>query len=120
VSTLLYGTVLMEAAEAALAAGLAVVVDATFLTRSQRNSFLELAQRLQARFAILACTVPLSVAQERLDNRRLQGGDPSEADASVLLNQCRNLETLDDRELRWVVPVDDPKLRNLGAGLDPL
>jgi hypothetical protein len=120
VSTLLYGTVLMEAAEAALAAGLAVVVDATFLTRSQRNSFLELAQRLQARFAILACTAPLSVAQERLDNRRLQGGDPSEADASVLLNQCRNLETLDDRELRWVVPVDDPKLRNLGAGLDPL
>lgn len=120
VSALLYETVLMEAAEAALAAGLAVVVDATFLARSQRTGFLELAQRNHAGFAILACSAPLNLALERLEKRSLQGGDPSEADASVLTNQCNILEGLDEQERRWVVQVDDPRLANFGCGLETL
>lgn len=100
VSERLYGQVLPEQAAAILAAGLDVVVDATFLRREQRRCLQERAERLGAGFVILDCTVPPAVAARRLELRRQRERDPSDADAAVLRAQQSGLEPLTPEERR--------------------
>ena len=119
ISELLYGTVLAEAAAAALAAGLSVLVDATFLKRSQRQTFKDLARRHGARFGILACSAPLPLALERLEARQASGVDPSEADGRVLRAQLKWIEPLHPDEMAWVVGPEDASLAERGRGLPP-
>ena len=107
----LYRKVLLEAAEAALAAGLSVVVDATFLRRDLRQAFIELARRRRCGFAILACSVPVDLALVRLQHRRAEEHDPSEADAGIVMAQLDALEPLDQGEKAWIVNGNDPRLR---------
>lgn len=113
----LYGEVLPAAAAAALAAGLAVVVDATFLRHSQRRRFQELAERSGAGFGILACGAPLAEIEGRIEARQQAGGDPSEADATVARRQLLQLEPLSEQEKQWVVSADDPRLTPPNLGL---
>ena len=110
----LYGTVLLEAAEAALAGGLSVVVDATFLRRAQRQPYIELAHRRGVGFGILACSAPLALALDRIQQRRAAEEDPSEADEGVVMAQMKGLEPLNQQEQAWVVADNDNRLR-----LDP-
>lgn len=118
VSAHLYGTVLAGAAEALLAAGLAVVVDATFLAGEQRRQFQRIAQRAGAGFGILAPAVSPELARRRIEERRRAGGDPSEADAAVLDRQLHSSEPLAAEERRWLLEgPDDPRLADLGAAL---
>jgi len=98
VSELLYGTLLPAAARAVLAAGLDVVVDATFLQSDQRQRFRSLARRGGAGFAILECRCSPALAAERIARRQRQGGDPSEADRAVLERQLASLEPLGPEE----------------------
>jgi predicted kinase len=56
--------------------------------------FTDLAERLGAAWLILDCPVTLDVARQRLAEREQKGGDPSEADAEVLLGQWTALEPL--------------------------
>jgi aminoglycoside phosphotransferase family enzyme/predicted kinase len=107
----LYRKVLLQAAEAALAAGLSVVVDATFLKRDLRQAFIELAHRQRTGFGILACSVPLDLALVRLQQRRDEENDPSEADAGVVMAQLDTLEPLDEGEKAWIVDLNDRRLR---------
>jgi aminoglycoside phosphotransferase family enzyme/predicted kinase len=107
----LYRKVLLEAAEAALAGGFSVVVDATFLKRDLRQAFIELARRLGAGFGILACSVPLDLALVRLQHRIAEADDPSEADAGVVMAQLDALEPLDQGEKAWIVEANDSRLR---------
>jgi predicted kinase len=107
----LYRKVLLEAAEAALEAGLSVVVDATFLRQDLRQAFIELARRRRIGFGILACSVPLDLALVRLLHRRAEEEDPSEADAGVVMAQLDSLEPLDQGEKAWIVDGDDRRLR---------
>ena len=90
----LYDTLLPNAAEAVMQAGLPVIVDATFLKRQQRRVFIDLAERQQAPWLILDCPVTLEVARQRLAERQQKGMDPSEADEEVLLVQWAALEPL--------------------------
>ena len=116
VTAVLYRTVLLEAAEAALAAGLAVVVDATFLSRDQRQLYEQLAQRRGAGFAILDCSAGVDRALERIRLRQQQKNDPSEADGVVLAMQLERLEPLSIAEQRFRVAADDPEaFRKLAA-----
>ena len=110
VSDRLYGQVLPAAAEAALAAGLAVVVDATFLRRDQRQAFQALAARCGAGFGILAASAPWPVIEARIARRRAEGGDPSEADGAVARRQLEQIEPLSPDECQWVVQAGDPRL----------
>ena len=110
VSQRLYAEVLPAAAEAALAAGLAVVVDATFLRRSQRQAFQDLAARCGAGFGILAPSAPWPLIEARIAQRRAEGGDPSEADRAVARRQLEQIEPLSDDEQKWVMQADDPRL----------
>jgi aminoglycoside phosphotransferase family enzyme/predicted kinase len=94
----LYEKRLTSCASAALAAGLNVVVDATFLRRSQREEFQALAVRCDAHFALLECRSDLGQAQRRVERRREEGLDPSDADAAVIVRQMVSLEAIDAAE----------------------
>ena len=117
VSALLYGTLLSRAVTAALAAGLAVVVDATFLKRDQRQAVRRLAADAGAGFGILAFAVSRQEGLARIALRRERGGDPSEADGTVLARQFEELEPLSSTEQPWMVGVGDTRLSDLGQGL---
>ena len=98
VSALLYDQHLPEQAGRILAAGMSVVVDATFLRRGQRQRMAELARQRGVPFLILACISSKAQAQRRLVERQACGGDPSDADGAVLEAQFRTVEPLDGHE----------------------
>ncbi|MCP9835327.1 MULTISPECIES: bifunctional aminoglycoside phosphotransferase/ATP-binding protein [unclassified Cyanobium] len=98
VSAMLYDQHLPEQADRILAAGLSVVVDATFLRRDQRQRMEALARERGVPFLILACVSSQEQAQRRLVERQARGGDPSDADGAVLASQFRAMEPLEGRE----------------------
>jgi aminoglycoside phosphotransferase family enzyme/predicted kinase len=98
VSQWLYRERLTDCAAAALAAGLNVVVDATFLKREQRHWFAALAERGRARFAVLECVSPPQEARRRVEERRAVGVDPSDADDAVINRQLEVLEPIGEEE----------------------
>ncbi|WP_019626067.1 bifunctional aminoglycoside phosphotransferase/ATP-binding protein [Thioalkalivibrio sp. ALJT] len=74
-------------AEALLALGLTVVVDATFLTRAQRAPFQTLAATRGAGFAIVACHAREDILRQRLATRTRMGNDASDAGIEVMQHQ---------------------------------
>lgn len=97
---------LAEVAAGAVMAGWPVLVDATFLRRSQRASFAELARRLQAPFVILAFDAPVATLRARVVARAAQGGDASEADVAVLEMQYAQREDVSAAERDVALAVD--------------
>ena len=89
---------LLELAEEMLYAGYSVIVDATFLQQSRRQSFQALARRLSVPFVILAFTAPEAVLRSRVAQRLTDGADPSEASLEVLEAQLAAQEKLTDSE----------------------
>ncbi|MEB3168344.1 MAG: AAA family ATPase [Synechococcaceae cyanobacterium] len=106
VSERLYRQRLSDCCGEALAAGLSLICDATFLMAWQRRHFRELAERHGARFAILSCSCTAETALRRMASRLQAGGDPSEADAAVLEHQLVAMEPLtpEERRLSLLVP----------------
>jgi aminoglycoside phosphotransferase family enzyme/predicted kinase len=94
----LYGEVLPRFAAAVVQAGFSVVVDATFLQRAHRQTMAETAARCGARFGILDCRTSGDRARARIAQRQRLGGDPSDADATVLEHQCLSAEPLSPEE----------------------
>jgi aminoglycoside phosphotransferase family enzyme len=86
-----------------LAAGCAVIVDATFLHRDSRQRFYHLAQERQLPFAIIDCQAPPGEVQRRLQAREQSGNDASEAGVRVMLNQQANAQPLTALEQRYRV-----------------
>jgi aminoglycoside phosphotransferase family enzyme/predicted kinase len=82
---------LAELAEAAIAAGWSVIVDAAFLKRAERDHFRALATRLDVPFAIIAPQVAPDEMARRIAARQ---NDASEATVAVLEQQLRWLEPL--------------------------
>lgn len=78
---------LLALAEAALAAGIGVVVDAASLRRAERAAFADLARRQGARHVLLWCEAPEAVLRARLQARAAAGTDPSDATVDVLARQ---------------------------------
>lgn len=97
---------LYRLADAALASGYDVLVDATFITRSRRERFLHLAHRRGAAFAILALDAPLDVLRQRVQQRLAAGTDASEADLAVLERQYAGQERLSDEERLHAILID--------------
>jgi aminoglycoside phosphotransferase family enzyme/predicted kinase len=106
VTQYLYEQRLPACAEAILVAGYSTVVDATFLKFSQRAVMVALAKRCGIPLLILACRVSPSLASRRLAERQRQGGDASEANASVLDQQLRDKQPFSAEELPRVLNVD--------------
>lgn len=102
---------LLECAESSLKGGINTVVDAAFLTRSDRRSFQELAERQTSPFIILACQADHATMVRRLTERGQRGTDPSDADAAILARQPQVADPLSDEERVSALLIDttDPK-----------
>ncbi len=91
---------LAELSEQVLSAGFGAIADATFLKRSQRQRFADLAARLSIPFQIVDCSAPIAELRRRLGQR---GPDPSDANLSVLQHQIATAEPLDSTEQSHLV-----------------
>ncbi len=99
----LYGIALPALVEAASAGGLAVIVDACFLRRSERQRMVGLAGQLGIPVQIVVCEAPEPTLRQRLLERAAAGTDPSDANAEVLERQHQWLEPLGPDELALVM-----------------
>ena len=97
---------LAKLADSLLAAGFAVVADATFLKRTQRDVMRDLAARHQTPFFILDFQADEATLRERIVARQRAGHDPSEADVSVLECQLRSQEPLNEEEVASAVAIN--------------
>jgi aminoglycoside phosphotransferase family enzyme/predicted kinase len=111
---------LAKGAEDALAGGYPVIVDATFLLRSQRALFAALARRMSVRLQLVYCEAPLSLLKRRIEDRHAAGGDASEADLAVLDWQLKHCEPIDRAEALDVVKVSASAADPLRAALSTL
>jgi len=101
---------LLQLAEAGLAAGERVVVDATFLERERRDGFARLAHARSVPFHIVLLQADPSLLAARVERRLALGGDPSEATLAVL---ARQLETA-----QWPMPAEATVLALSGEQAD--
>jgi aminoglycoside phosphotransferase family enzyme/predicted kinase len=97
---------LAQLADECLAAGYPVIVDATFLARKWREFFRDFARERGAPFVLVACAAPKAVLRARLESRRRENVDASEADLAVLDRQIASLEPLATDELDAALIVD--------------
>lgn len=79
-----------------LDAGFAVVVDAAFLQRAQRDAFAKLARELGVTFTIASFQAPVETLRARIVARQ---GDASEATLAVLEHQLATQDMLGEDEL---------------------
>ncbi|BAN69737.1 bifunctional aminoglycoside phosphotransferase/ATP-binding protein [endosymbiont of unidentified scaly snail isolate Monju] len=105
---------LLQKTEALLDAGLRVIVDATFLARSWREPFEQLAEARGLPWCIVSPQVPETLLRERVSARHHQGEDASEADLAVLTSQLANQQPLAPDELpRTLQPTPETSLPEL-------
>jgi aminoglycoside phosphotransferase family enzyme/gluconate kinase len=97
---------LARVADRLLRNGQNAIVDATFLRRSERLDFRQIAAANAARFAILDCTASETELRRRVASRARAGRDASEADRDVLEYQLRTQDPLERAERRVTVAVD--------------
>jgi aminoglycoside phosphotransferase family enzyme/predicted kinase len=81
-------------------AGFPVVVDATFLKRTERDRFSRLAGALGVPFLIIRCEAGPGELRGRIGKRTQ---DASEADESVLQSQLQTMEPIDSNEQQYVI-----------------
>ncbi len=93
-------------ADTLLRAGSAVVVDATFLKRAQRQRFAELAARLRVPFTLLAIHAGRAELERRIVARAACGNDASEADLRILAAQLESAEPVEGVEVSATLFVD--------------
>jgi aminoglycoside phosphotransferase family enzyme/predicted kinase len=97
---------LCEHARSIAGAGIAVIVDATFLKRAQRAMFRALATELGVPFTILNIAAPREVLRSRVAARAARASDASEATLTVLEHQIAMHEALSADELRRAITLD--------------
>ena len=82
------------AAEHVLSGGCTTIVDATFSRREARDVFQKLARHLGAPACLIECQAAQKTLVSRIEARKTEGKDPSEADVDVLNWQRRHWEPL--------------------------
>ena len=86
--------------------GYSVVVDAAFLARSNRHSFVTLAHDLGVSVRIVSCTASDETLKQRIRERLSRGDDPSDANLQVLEKQLELREDLTSEEIKLRFCVD--------------
>jgi len=98
---------LLDVAHIILRQSASVVIDAAFLRRADRDRLHQMAIDEGVRFAILDCRADLDTLRERIQSRRANGKDPSDADLHVLEQQIQLQEPLTDAETALCVDVPE-------------
>jgi predicted kinase len=93
-------------ADELLHAGFPVIVDASFLLRGHRSSFIELAALRSVPVLVLHFEADFRTLAKRLSRRAMQAGEPSDADENVLRLQRIEAEPLTHGETDLVVTVN--------------
>jgi len=93
---------LAEIARGTLAAGYAVVLDATFLGARQRAFF----QTLSNNTWIVSCDAPVAILRARVTARYQAGTDAAEANLAILEQQLASRETLTAAETQHAIFID--------------
>ncbi len=97
---------LLDLARMAVKAGHAVIIDAAFLKRWQRDLFRRTAQASGIPFVIVNVTAPEPMLRARIAARAAAGGDPSEASQAVLTRQLARADVLTADELPGTLRID--------------
>lgn len=97
---------LKKLAKEVLDSGFPVIIDATFLTRSQREPFRQLARRLAVPLRILYFHADAAELKKRVKVRQREGRDISEADLRVLEHQLEAYSGLDADEQHDTITID--------------
>jgi len=97
---------LLAGAEAGLAGGQHVIVDATFLDAARRAPFRQMAAARGARFLILHCAAAPAVCEARVRSREAEASDASEAGVEVLARQLDTAGPLPAAEQQETLEVD--------------
>jgi predicted kinase len=87
-------------------AGYPVIVDGTFLSRRRREQFRALAAGLEVPFVIADFVAPTDALLRRVDERRAEGRDASDADIRVLTQQLEIAEPIGAGERDLTVTLD--------------
>lgn len=94
---------LIETAEGLLEAGFNVIVDASFLRRTDRQLLVGLAERQSVALNFVDTSADRDELLHRLEERGISGKDASEADIKVLNFQYENSDPLNDAEREQTV-----------------
>lgn len=97
---------LAELSRLLLQAGWPIIIDATFLTATQRRRFTDLFRQMQVSWAILDFQAPAEVLRARVEARRRRADDASDADLAVLAQQLERVEPLQPDEQAQTVSID--------------
>lgn len=100
-------------AETIIQAGFSVIVDATFLKQKQRNTFRTLARKLDVAFIILDYQADEQTLHERIEGRKHEGIDASEADPQVLAHQLESMQALGKMERAVTVSINTQQILNV-------
>jgi hypothetical protein len=100
-----YDAMLVEA-RAHLAAGRAVILDATFQRRADREAARAVATMYGVPFVLIECQCPDEQIRRRLEQRQRRGAGPSDADWTVYLEQRRRCEPIGADEAEGHVRLD--------------
>ncbi len=92
--------------EKLLRVGESVIVDATFIRIRTRKNYLKMAQKLRIELRIIDCSCNPQLMQQRLETRKQEGADASDADLSVMLKQMESKQPLEDDELNYSYHID--------------
>ena len=99
---------LLDATAVIAGAGYVAIVDATFLSRSRRDVFGQLAHERQLPFAIVVCDAAQEILVERIRARSTRADNVSDADLDVLSSQLAGREpvAVDEADRVWCVSPD--------------
>ncbi|WP_299202245.1 bifunctional aminoglycoside phosphotransferase/ATP-binding protein [uncultured Amphritea sp.] len=101
--------------EKLLRVGESVIVDATFIRIRTRKNYLKMATKLGVELRIVACRCDQQLMQQRLDARKKEGADASDADVTIMLKQLESKQQLEDDELAYSYRVDTGADQSINA-----
>ena len=97
---------LLDLTESIIDAGFPAIVDATFSTIEQRTLFNKFASQKQVRFVMLNFIASEETLKQRIRNRK---NDVSDADITVLENQIKNWQPIEQNEEKYSVSINTEK-----------
>ena len=106
---------LLDLARVIVGSGHIAVVDATFLTRWQRDLFRDLAATKTMPYAIVDVTASVEIMRQRIIDRLAQRTDPSDADLAVIEHQLAHHDPLAPDELDRVITIDSVEAAAKGS-----
>jgi len=105
-------------AQSVLQAGYSVLIDATFLSKTYRDLFHQLADSMAVPLQIISCVLDEKITIKRIRMRAAIAMDPSDADEKVYQQQLLTADALTDRERAHCIEVETRNAMELDTLVD--